>query len=146
MKPPPTDPARQARNLHPTGAGAGPRTPPGRRLREWVIWLSEPDSNAPGDNRLPRWFLPFLLLFGAGMILISLIGDQGLIAYSSLRSEAARLRSAVSALADDNVRLAREIEALQTDDAYIEHLARRKLGLVRRGDVVLQLPRRPARP
>ncbi len=38
------------------------------------------------------------------------------------------------------------LEALRNDPAYIEHLARRRLGLVKPDEIVLQLPRRKSTP
>ncbi len=88
----------------------------------------------------------FLGMFGVGMILISLIGDQGLIAYYRLRGEAEALKEDVAGMEGRKNRLLREIEALQNDPATIEHLARKYHGLVKPGDVVLQLPGKPFNP
>ncbi len=96
---------------------------------------------ATANPRLPRWFMVFLLLVGTGMILISLIGDQGLIAYYNLRAEKETLLQDLSAMRADKASLAREISALREDQEAIRHLARKNLGLVNRGDLVLQLPR-----
>ncbi len=74
------------------------------------------------------------------MILISLIGDQGLIAYYRLRTEAAQLREDVERLEKRRTFLGHEIRALLGDPRYIEHLARRDLGLVKKGEIVVQLP------
>ena len=113
------------------GAGS-----PWQRLQ---AWLADGDSVAAGH--LPRFFLLFLLLFGVGMILISLVGDQGLIAYYSLRREAQSLRADVTALEARRVELTRQIEALRGDPEYVAALARKRLGLVKPGETVLQLPR-----
>ena len=88
----------------------------------------------------------FLGMFGVGIILISLIGDQGLIAYYELRGQAETLKENVAAMKTRKNRLLREIEALQGDPATIEHLARKYHGLVKPGDVVLQLPEKPLLP
>lgn len=112
---------------------------------KWLGWLTQPlvSLTAPGggvQHRLPRWFMLFLGMFGVGMILISLIGDQGLIAYYDLRGEAETLKGDVLRMEALKSRLLREIEALQGDPATIEHLARKNHGLVKPGDVILQLP------
>jgi len=111
----------------------------------WVTWLNQPQGNPPtpggvAQHRLPRWFLLFLGMFGAGMIVISLVGDQGLIAYYKLRGKAEALKEDVASMELRKNRLVREIEALQGDPATIEHLARKHHGLVKPGDVILQLP------
>jgi cell division protein FtsB len=118
------------------------RREPGASANPWQrlqAWLAA--GEADGADSLPRFFLLFLLLFGVGMILISLVGDQGLIAYTGLRGEAARLRSEVTRLEERRVLLTRQIEALRSDPDYIAVLARQRLGLVKPGEVVLQLPR-----
>jgi cell division protein FtsB len=127
-----SDPTMPRPSRPPGAAGA---TGAWQRLQ---AWLAEPDTLAAGH--LPRFFLLFLLLFGVGMILISLVGDQGLIAYYGLRREARTLRSDVTALEAQRVELTRQIEALRDDPEYIAALARRRLGLVKPGETVLQLP------
>jgi cell division protein FtsB len=95
---------------------------------------------APTAWGLPRGLALFLLVFALGMLAISLVGDQGLIAYWMLRSEEAALRSDVTRLEAREAELVREIEALRSDPAYIEQVARRQLGFVRPGEVIVQLP------
>lgn len=120
---------------------------PGARLRAWLDWLLQgPEGGAAGGQALPRFFPVFLLLFGVGMILISLIGDQGLIAYYRLQREAQTLHGEVRRLQRHRVGLEQQIEALRNDPAYIEHLARRLLGLVKPDEIVLQLPRPKSTP
>ena len=56
----------------------------------------KPSVSEEGEGPvLPRFFIAFLLLFGAGMLVISLYGEQGLIAYSELEKETARLEREV---------------------------------------------------
>jgi cell division protein FtsB len=113
---------------------------PGGAWQRLQAWLADADSVASGN--LPRFFLLFLLLFGVGMILISLVGDQGLIAYYGLRREAGSLRADVQALQARRTELAQEVRALRSDPDYIALLARKRLGLVKPGETVLQLPPR----
>ena len=113
----------------------------GARLQRFRTWLLDSGSQ---KETLPRVFLLFLLLFGTGMIVISLIGDQGLIAYYRLRTEAAQLRQDVKRLEKRRTFLGHEIRALRDDPRYIEHLARRDLGLVKKGEIVVQLPAKEA--
>jgi len=114
------------------------RSAAGSLWQRWQAWLADGDALATGQ--LPRFFLLFLLLFGVGMILISLVGDQGLIAYTSLRREARDLRANVSELESRRVLLTEQIRALRSDPDYIAVLARKRLGLVKPGETVLQLP------
>lgn len=55
----------------------------------------------------------------------------------SLAREAARLEQHRRDLIAENQRLREEIHRLQTDDRYIERLAREQLGLVRPGEIEL---------
>lgn len=55
----------------------------------------------------------------------------------SLAREAARLEQHRRDLIAENQRLREEIQRLQTDDRYIERLAREQLGLVRPGEIEL---------
>lgn len=109
-------------------------------------WLRPPQEAAGWLDGLPRYLLVFVLIFGMGMILISLIGEQGLIAYFQLKGEAGRLSREVAELSVRRTELAREIRALREDEAYIELLARQRLGLVRPGELIIQLPVREGRP
>ncbi len=74
------------------------------------------------------------------MALVSLIGDQGLIAYWELRSEADRLRVDVAQMESRKSDLVRVIKSLLDDPDYIEQVARQKLGFVRPDELVLQIP------
>lgn len=105
------------------------------QLRAWV----RSGALQPAEGRLPRLFLWFLLLFGVGMIVISLVGDQGLIAYYRLQQEARSLRQEVAHLEARRGEVRREIRALRHDEGAIETLARRELGLVKPGETVVQL-------
>ncbi|MCZ6473774.1 MAG: septum formation initiator family protein [SAR324 cluster bacterium] len=120
------------------------------RLNRWSErlpgWLRPSDRAGHPLDALPRYFFMFVLLFAMGMILVSLIGEQGMIAYIQLKGEARQLRSEVAALDARRVELAQEIKALRDDPAYIELLARRRLGLVRPGELIIQLPLRKERP
>lgn len=113
-------------------------------LKNWagnlqgVFRAGEDGAEALGG--LPRYSAAFVLLFMVGMLLISLFGDQGLIAYYRLKAEARQLRGDVAALSERQGELAREIRALRDDDGYIEALARQRLGLVRHGEIVVQMP------
>jgi len=103
-----------------------------------VRWVREDDNS--WSNGAPRAFLLFLMLFGVAMVAVSLFGDQGLFAYRSLAGQARQLREDVTALDAREQELTGQIRALRSDPASIERLARRKLGLVKPGETVIQLP------
>lgn len=142
MNLPPNEPRNETRQEKPPPPRPGLRVRWRARLGRFLAWLIDPGGESSLGQGLPRAFPLFLLLFGAGMILISLIGDQGLISYYQLRHEAASLREDVERLKARKDFLGLEIEALRNDPGYIEHLARKDLGLVKPGEIVLQLPRK----
>ena len=76
--------------------------------------------------------------FVAGALLLwsAIFGEMGVIKYYRMSILAASLRSDIDRLQKDNVRLSREVAALKTSPAYIERLARDKIGLSRPGEVV----------
>jgi cell division protein FtsB len=129
-----------------------------RMAREWMVrlrqsrlkivfegwsqlrqWLGEDDGS--WNETAPRPFLLFLSLFGVAMVAISLFGDQGWFAYRSLSSQAYQLRQEVADLETREQDLVHDIHALRSDPAAIEKVARAKLGLVKPGETVIQLPR-----
>jgi len=116
--------------------GLKPLAAQGERL---VHWVREDDGS--WNESAPRPFLLFLMLFGVAMVAISLFGDQGLFAYRSLTYQESQLRSNVQVLEVREQELIREIRALRSDPAAIERLARQKLGLIKPGETVIQLPR-----
>ena len=110
----------------------------GQRLQAFTGQLARGSQSE--REGLPRPFMVFLLLFGAGMILISLIGDQGLFAYLRMQNEVTHLREVVAALEESQEELEHRIQALRDNPDYIELQARKNLGLVRPGDRIYQLP------
>lgn len=73
--------------------------------------------------------------FVLAMALTALTNQYGK-TYTLARNEA-RLEQRRRELIADNARLREEIDRLQTDDRYIEQIARQQLGLVRPGEVEL---------
>lgn len=128
--------------------GASRKTQPGRKMalnlkrmmQKVGVRLGISRGSAPLPEELPRFFFIFLLLFGVGMLVISLLGDQGLIAYLRLQTEAENLRDRVMQLEQRRGELEDGIQALRYDPAAIELMARKKLGLVRPGERIFQLP------
>ena len=125
---------------------AAPRAAFARALRAIAQALRALEAIAPkwphagAGLALPKGIWLFLAVFAGGMALVSLIGDQGLIAYWELRSEAERLRVDVAQMESRKSDLVRVIKSLHDDPDYIEQIARQKLGLVRPGELVLQIP------
>lgn len=62
---------------------------------------------------------------------------------AELRTQYERTVEATRALAAENARLRREIEALRGDGAAIEDIARDELGMVRPGDIIIRIEEGP---
>ncbi|MDH4281060.1 MAG: septum formation initiator family protein [Myxococcales bacterium] len=85
--------------------------------------------------------LPFSLMVMAIMTVPALVLDeQGLPRYRHLRQELQELRASNEDLVHEIATLKSEIEALRTDTAYVEHIARDELGMVRPEEFVFQFP------
>jgi cell division protein FtsB len=83
-----------------------------------------------------------LLLFAtaSGAVATSTALDsKGFGRYSKVRDEAASLRLKNAELAAENLKFAREVDALQHDPRYQERAVRQELGLIRPGELVLEL-------
>jgi len=119
------------RKLAPALAAAG------RSLERLRVWLRDDDGS--WREGAPRPFLLFLLIFGAGIGLVSLLGDQGWVAYRRLQQEESGLRAELRHLERESVELAQKVQALKSDPQYIEMLARQRLGLVKPGETVIEL-------
>jgi len=82
-------------------------------------------------------------LFAAGIVLIVcvalwkfVVGEMGVVKYYRMSTHARDLRSEIGHMTTDNVRLSREVAALKSDPAFLERMARDKIGLARPGEVV----------
>ena len=70
------------------------------------------------------------------------LDEQGLPRYRHLREELGELRESNEELVREIAALKAEVEALRTDPAYVERIARDELGMVRDEELVFQFPRR----
>lgn len=91
------------------------------------------------SSQAARWKKLFV---AAGILLCTylsatfILGEMGLVKYYRMRDQYTTLKDAISALKQDNVRLRRDIYSLKNDTAYLERVARDKLGLARPGEIV----------
>ena len=83
-----------------------------------------------------------LMLAIVGVAASALVGEHGVAHLLRLRGERRALGETAFALLEQNRRLRDAIARLQTDDVYLEGLARRQLGLVRPNELVYRF-RRP---
>lgn len=77
-----------------------------------------------------------VVCLGCVLVVNGLVGDKGVLQILKKRQEARTLDQAVTSARMENARLRAEIERLKHDTAAIEDLARRNLGLIKRGEKV----------
>jgi cell division protein FtsB len=91
-----------------------------------------------------RRVVHLLLIFVASVIVVdSLVGERGLIAMLRARHEYDELSASIARQRGENARLRETVRRLREDPAAIEEIARRELGLIRRGErvfIVKDLP------
>ena len=86
--------------------------------------------------------LRFAVLFAASVLLANaLIGERGLTATVHARQDRAALTRDIASLRAENARLRARVQALTSDPAAIEAIARRDLGLLKRDEKVIVLAR-----
>jgi cell division protein FtsB len=89
--------------------------------------------------RRARWKNIFI---AAGVLLVlyflvtRVIGEMGVVKYYRMKSQYHALTGDIAKLKQDNVRLRKEVDCLKNDPAYLERVARDKLGLARPGEIV----------
>ena len=72
------------------------------------------------------------------MVLLTIFGNKGFMDYNTLKEKQAALEETNECIISENEELKREITLLKTDLRYIESVARRELGMVKKGDIVYQ--------
>ena len=84
------------------------------------------------------YFIPagFILLF----LSFTIFGERGLLRIFHLNQEKEDLQKRAALIRAENDKMKREIEALKTDRRYLESLARKDFGLVRKNEVIYQFP------
>jgi cell division protein FtsB len=88
-----------------------------------------------------KWIIGITAGVFLNLLLLIMIGDNGLIELSRLRNRQKTLVKQNEILAHENVNLYRTISRLKHDLAYIENVARNELGMVGKNDLILILPR-----
>ena len=98
-----------------------------------------------GRNR--RIVLCLVLFVASVFVVDGLVGDRGLLAMMRARREYDTAAATVARQRAENARLREEARRLREDPGAIEEIARRELGLIRRGEkmfIIKDVP--PAKP
>ncbi len=82
---------------------------------------------------IPAGVILFILYF-------TIFGERGLLRIYHLTQDKKQIEERAAALQAENDQLKREIEALKTDRRYLESIARKDFGLVRKNEIIYQFP------
>jgi cell division protein FtsB len=88
---------------------------------------------ASRNRRIIQALLAFVVVV---LVAEGIVGDRGLLAMLRAREEYDALTMGIARQRADNARLLEEARRLREDPAAIEEVARRELGLIRRGEKV----------
>jgi len=72
------------------------------------------------------------------LVICTIFGNKGFMDYRVVKEKQAALEETNQCIINENEELKREILLLKTDLRYIESVARRELGMVKKGDIVYQ--------
>ena len=93
-----------------------------------------------------RVFNALLMLVAIVLVIDALFGDKGLFETLRARRQHAELSATVERLRAENARMREEARRLREDPAAIEEVARRELGMMRRGEVLFVVREAKPRP
>jgi cell division protein FtsB len=82
---------------------------------------------------IPGLAVAFILYF-------TIFGERGLLRIYHLNKEKQQVQQRLEAIKGENLKLVREVEALKNDRRYLESIARRDFGMVRKNEVIYQFP------
>lgn len=87
--------------------------------------------------KIGRYLVVFLLL----MALLITFGNRGLVDNYLMSRRLAQLKSQSNEMTSENNELKNKILLLRNDLTYMEAVARKELGMVKKGDIVYRLAR-----
>ena len=82
---------------------------------------------------IPALAVAFILYF-------TVFGERGLLRIYHLNREKQQVEQRLEAIRGENMKLVREVDALKNDRRYLESIARRDFGMVRKNEVIYQFP------
>lgn len=124
-----------AETTKPAGTPETPGETPERRARA----RRKTDARPRADRAASRTRMVQLALFAVAAVITidSLVGEKGLLQTFRARREYQQIETSISRLRSENARLRDYARRLKEDPATIEEEARRKLGLVKPGEVLV---------
>lgn len=92
-------------------------------------------KNTESDSSL-RSTLVIFLLSGTFIILIAFLGEYGILTHQLIKQKEVGLTEEIERLHQKEQNLLQEIDALQNNKNYLEALARKELGLVKKNEII----------
>ena len=84
---------------------------------------------------IPILAVTFILYF-------TIFGERGLLRIYHLNKEKQDVQLRLEAIKGENLKLVREVDALKNDRRYLESIARRDFGMVRKNEIIYQFPQK----
>ena len=85
---------------------------------------------------MDRKIFVLLLGFAACTAMVTVFGENGILKVLALRTYLSDLQDTVADIRQDNHQLSRQVEGLKNDSRVIEKIAREKLGMAKKGEIV----------
>lgn len=82
---------------------------------------------------IPILAVSFILYF-------TIFGERGLLRIYHLNKEKQDVQLRLETIKGENLKLVREVDALKNDRRYLESIARRDFGMVRKNEIIYQFP------
>lgn len=89
---------------------------------------------------MQRRFFIIPILAVSFILYFTVFGDRGLLRIYHLSREKQEVQRRLDAIKGENMKLVREVDALKNDKRYLESIARRDFGMVRKNEVIYQFP------
>jgi cell division protein FtsB len=80
-----------------------------------------------------------VLILSGILVLLSIIGDKGVLDLRKLKTEEQKLQAEIQILSKKQAEWMAKIDSMKRNKSYIETLAREKLGLIKKNELVFQL-------
>lgn len=101
--------------------------------------MAAKEVTQPTRRLAPAWLILIVLL----MLAFAMFGDRGVLRTIQANRHRAELQEELQTLQLERQRLREEISRLRKDRDYWEQLARKKLGMVREGELIYQFDETP---
>jgi cell division protein FtsB len=89
---------------------------------------------------MKRVFIALAVVLFLGLIGLGMFGQRGLLSLHKLHTDRIKLEQQEAQLEKENDGLKKKMELLAGDLQYLEQLARQKLGMVRKDEVIIKVP------